>query len=201
MERTVSNVLTELIRVAASTLEMDVDSVPLEPCVPTKDPAHGDYQSNFAFRLGKAQRINPRDVAQRMVDALPEHAAVAKALVAGPGFINFTLNDEWLASDLSERASSDRFGTPQSGHGKTMVIDYSSPNVAKRMHIVVRLKHCPIVQDERHVVHVVEDNILVHTRIVSAQIRRNCSLHCLNARITADRSCKGVTGPRCPLEH
>ena len=135
MERTVSNVLTELVRVAASSMDMDVSSVPLEPCVPTKDPSHGDYQSNFAFRLGKALRTNPREVAQQMVDTLPEHPAVSHASVAGPGFINFTLDDAWLAADLSERASAERFGTPQSGRGQTMIIDYSSPNVAKRMHI------------------------------------------------------------------
>ena len=132
---TIAQQLTELVKQAADAAGHADSPVPLEPCVPTNDPRHGDYQSNFAFRLGKALRTNPREVAQAMVDALPSSGMVAGAEVAGPGFINFRLADDWLAADVLERLADPALGTPQPGAGKTMVIDYSSPNIAKRMHV------------------------------------------------------------------
>jgi len=132
---TVSDVLTTLIRAAAVSAGHGGSAVPLEPCVPTNDARNGDYQSNYAFRLGKSLRTNPRAVAQALVDALPEHPAIAKADVAGPGFLNLHLNDAWLAQHVCEMASDAHLGSPQSGEGRTLVIDFSSPNVAKRMHV------------------------------------------------------------------
>jgi arginyl-tRNA synthetase len=135
MARTTADLLTALIDQASQGAGLSDCPVSLETCVATKDPSHGDYQSNFAFRIGKALGQNPREVAAKVVNALPEHEAVAGVEVAGPGFINFRLTEAWLAAELVTRASSERFGTPQVGAGKTMVIDYSSPNIAKRMHI------------------------------------------------------------------
>ncbi|MFT4625551.1 MAG: arginyl-tRNA synthetase [Myxococcota bacterium] len=135
MSSTIADVLTALVQEAATAAGHADAPVPLEPCVPTKEASHGDYQSNFAFRLGRALRTNPRAIAQALVDALPANPVVRKAEVAGPGFINFHLDEAWLASNLETRADAERFGTPQLGAGKTLVIDYSSPNVAKRMHI------------------------------------------------------------------
>lgn len=135
MARTIADVLTALVAEAAAAAGYADAPVPLEPCVPAKDPKHGDYQSNYAFRLGRALRTNPRAVAQQVVDALPANDVIRAAEVAGPGFVNIRIDDAWLATDLAERVEAERFGTPQTGSGKTMVIDYSSPNVAKRMHI------------------------------------------------------------------
>jgi arginyl-tRNA synthetase len=128
-------VLTKLVEQAAVRAGHADAPIPVEPCVPTKDSSHGDYQSNFGFRLGRVLRTNPRVPAQALVDALPDNDIIQSAEVAGPGFINFRLSEAWLARDLTERVTAPRLGTPQSGTGKTMVIDYSSPNVAKRMHI------------------------------------------------------------------
>lgn len=135
MSSTVADALTELVRRAAAAAGHADAPVPLEPCVPTGNPAHGDYQSNFAFRLGKALRTNPREVAQALVDALPPSDLVARAEVAGPGFVNFHLRDEAIAREVVERVADPRLGAPDPGAGRTMVIDFSSPNVAKRMHV------------------------------------------------------------------
>jgi arginyl-tRNA synthetase len=131
---TVALLLTDLIATAADASGHGESPIPLEPCVPTNDARHGDYQSNFAFRLGKSLRTNPRAVAQTIVDNLPESPMVESATVAGPGFINFSLQSPWLAKHLTEVLSGPRLGLSPASD-KTLVIDYSSPNIAKRMHV------------------------------------------------------------------
>ncbi len=107
----------------------------VEPATPTNNPKFGDYQSNHAFRLGKAMRTNPRKVAEEVAAQLGEHPLVDKAAVAGPGFINFHLNPTAVAAHVAQQAASPTAGIPQEEGQPTVVIDYSSPNVAKRMHI------------------------------------------------------------------
>ncbi|MFK7929328.1 MAG: arginine--tRNA ligase [Myxococcota bacterium] len=131
----ISEELTALVAHARDAAGFADSPIPLEPVVATSDPRHGDYQSNFAFRLGKALRKNPREVAQAMVDALPESEWIDSAEVAGPGFINLTLNAERLAQDVVQRCATATLGAAQVPAGQTLVIDYSSPNIAKRMHV------------------------------------------------------------------
>ena len=130
---TVPQILTELVARGAEAAGYGDSPVPLEPAVASGSARHGDYQSNHAFRLGKAARTKPRAVAEAIRAALPPHPAVAEVEVAGPGFLNFRLSDDWLVRQLAEQCADPRFGmAPRSG---TVVIDYSSPNVAKRMHV------------------------------------------------------------------
>jgi arginyl-tRNA synthetase len=132
---TVADALTELVKQAAIAAGHGDSPVAMEPVVPTNDSKHGDYQSNFAFRLGKATKANPRALAEKIVASLPPSPMVAKAEVAGPGFVNLFLADAWLGAEVARRGADARLGTPATGAGKTMVIDYSSPNIAKRMHV------------------------------------------------------------------
>ena len=132
---TISQTLSELVVQAVDRAGHAGILETSEPAVPTQNPRFGDYQSNHAFRLGKAMRTNPRQVAETVVEQLGEHSAIEKAEVAGPGFVNFTLRDDWVADRVREQVTDPHGGIPQSGHGRTMVIDYSSPNVAKRMHV------------------------------------------------------------------
>ena len=106
----------------------------VEPLAPTGNPAHGDYQWNFAFRMAKILRTNPRALAEKLAAQI-QHPGVRKVEVAGPGFINLYLDDSFLLQVTRELASDPTLGVAQDGAGKTVIIDFSSPNVAKRMHI------------------------------------------------------------------
>lgn len=89
-----------------------------------------DLQCNAAMQLAKRLGRNPADVAAVITAAIATHPAVASAEVAKPGFVNVTLRDAWLAGHAADALS-----LRQVGAGQTVVIDYSSPNVAKPMHI------------------------------------------------------------------
>ncbi len=102
---------------------------------PATDPKFGDYQANGCMMLAKALGQKPRDLAQeiaRRVDLAPIAAAPE---VAGPGFLNLRLNDDWVAQQLQSLLTDPSGGIPPPAHPRTVVIDFSSPNVAKPMHV------------------------------------------------------------------
>ncbi|RYD18350.1 MAG: arginine--tRNA ligase, partial [Verrucomicrobiaceae bacterium] len=98
------------------------------------DLRFGDYQTNAAMVLAKAQKKNPRVLAQEIIDRL-ELSGLATADIAGPGFINFRILPEAYAARTAALIRDERLGVPAIGAGKTVVVDFSAPNVAKPMHV------------------------------------------------------------------
>lgn len=103
--------------------------------VPSKDSRFGDWQCNDAMGIAKRAGKNPRALADAVIQALPLPDILEKAEVAGPGFINLTLSNRALADGVESLSNDPHLGIPQSGANEKVVIDYSSPNVAKPMHI------------------------------------------------------------------
>jgi arginyl-tRNA synthetase len=103
--------------------------------VPSKDTRFGDWQCNDAMGIAKRAGKNPRALADEVIKALPLPEILEKVEVAGPGFINLTLSKTAVAAGVEALAADANLTVPQSGAGEKVVIDYSSPNVAKPMHI------------------------------------------------------------------
>jgi arginyl-tRNA synthetase len=116
---------------------------------PATDPKFGDYQCNVAMSLAKPLKAKPRDIAQRIVDAVSLEDIANPLEIAGPGFINIRLSNDFLARYLGDvpappaegtdaqrqAGAQDRLGMPPVEQPQTVVIDYSQPNIAKQMHV------------------------------------------------------------------
>ncbi|WP_018415016.1 arginine--tRNA ligase [Teredinibacter turnerae] len=101
----------------------------------SKKPGFGDYQANGAMAAAKAMKTNPRELAQSIVDSLDLSGVAEKVEIAGPGFINIHLENAWLARQLAESSSTANLAAQTEQEAQTVVVDYSSPNLAKEMHV------------------------------------------------------------------
>ena len=102
---------------------------------PSGDPKFGDYQANGCMALGKSRKQNPRDIAQGVATAVNLAPLADAPEIAGPGFLNVRLRDDWISKTLGDLISDDWLGIPAPERVKTVIVDYSSPNVAKPMHV------------------------------------------------------------------
>lgn len=124
--------------VAAAVAAGIPDASAFAPEVRTADPRHGDFQANGVLGHAKARKLNPRATAEQLVAALPASVREQFDLsIAGPGFINFTFKPAALLAWLRayDAAEPLRAGAAAAHAGQTWVVDYSSPNTAKQMHV------------------------------------------------------------------
>ncbi len=129
-------VLRERFRQPLALLSESPDEF-LEMIRPSQNPQFGDYQANFAMPLGKMLGKLPREIAHQVVSQTALADLCSKVDIAGPGFINLTLSDAEIVAGLKVAAVDDRLGIAPiaTDAKKTYVVDFSSPNAAKAMHV------------------------------------------------------------------
>jgi len=101
----------------------------------SNNPRFGDYQANVAMGLGKQLKRKPRDVAQQIVDHLDVDQFADNVEIAGPGFINVRLDDDFLDQTITQLACDESLGVTPASPRPRVVVDYLGPNMAKEMHV------------------------------------------------------------------
>src|SRR5438874_3690266 len=112
--------------------EADTSTVLVRPC---PDPKFGDYQSNALMALAKSRKMNPRQLAEEVVARLDVSELCEAVEIAGAGFLNFRLKPDALAQALQSAARGEHLFFEKTEKPRTVVVDFSSPNVAKPMHV------------------------------------------------------------------
>src|SRR3989344_9569301 len=119
--------LQKLIREACVALNFEAAEIAIEH---PENPEHGDYSTNVALVLAKKLNKSPREVAESIVSEIKPSKEIEKVETAGPGFINFFLSPQYFLKEVQEiLKKKKKYGTGKSK--KTVVIDYSGPNIAK----------------------------------------------------------------------
>jgi len=134
------NILTELkdrFQSALGPLVDDPDQLPdlLGMIRPAQNPEFGDYQANVAMPLGKKLGKPPREIAEQIIAALDVDDLCETPEIAGPGFINLRLKPDWLTSAVESARQDERLGCKPIAKPQKYIVDFSSPNVAKPLHV------------------------------------------------------------------
>ena len=135
----IANALEAQLREAMQRAFPEVDARLDPQLAPASKPEFGDFQANGALPLAKPLKQAPRQIAGAIVEALQADPAFAdlclEPQIAGPGFINLTIRPECLAAEVSARLGDPRLGVPEVQNDAAVVVDFSSPNIAKEMHV------------------------------------------------------------------
>ena len=133
LKELIESALASLI--AQQSLPADVSSADVQ-LERTKDRSHGDFASNIAMVLAKPAKMNPRQIATLIVDALPQHEMIEKVEIAGPGFINFSLSAssrQQVVADVLKKAG--QFGLSNYGNGQKVQVEFVSANPTGPLHV------------------------------------------------------------------
>lgn len=129
--------LSETLQKQATKILQEIvgDSAPEADVTQSTNEKFGHYQCNSAMKVAKELKISPRKVAEKIVEKWKPDGMVEKLEVAGPGFINITLTKEFLSREMTQVAADCRLGVPHLKKAKKVIVEFSSPNVAKELHV------------------------------------------------------------------
>ncbi len=133
------SLVQELSEHCASAIQRAFPDVAIDPTIyqvsPSKDARFGDYQCNGAMALARQLKRNPQDIAREIVNHLEVSHICEPPEIAGAGFINFRLKTSYLATTLAQIHRDPRLGIVPTPNPQKIVVDFSSPNIAKEMHV------------------------------------------------------------------
>ncbi len=140
MTNSIRSEISELVRAALDAAQesgalprADVEDMAIER--PQK-PENGDYSCSLAMKLARPMRMNPRAIGQAIVEALPPSEMVGRVWVAGPGFVNFSLDDGWLGAQVdSIIEAGDSYGSSNAGAGERVQVEFVSVNPTGPVHV------------------------------------------------------------------
>jgi len=135
MKTLIQNLLEQTVTLLQTQQILPVDVQPRITIDRTKDKSHGDFASNLALMLAKPAKQNPRALAELIVNNLPSSDLIINTEIAGPGFINFFINPNYLEQQIDSAFADTRLNVELTTQPQNIVIDYSSPNLAKEMHV------------------------------------------------------------------
>ena len=133
MKAIIEQLLSNTVEQLKTAGVLPADAAPRIQVDRTKEKSHGDFATNIAMMMAKPAKKNPRELAQLVIDQLAENAAITKVEIAGPGFINFFMNPDYLAQQIKSLLADEKSGVATPASPQTIVVDYSAPNVAKEM--------------------------------------------------------------------
>lgn len=139
---TIHHELESLFASAISTLLPDIspeEKAALVEVTQSTQPRFGDYQCNSAMKMSKLLKAKPRDVAEKIIQAIESISdpdqLIEKLEIAGPGFINITLTPYFLEKTVNTIKESPRLGIAEPQHAEKIIVEFSSPNIAKELHV------------------------------------------------------------------
>jgi arginyl-tRNA synthetase len=136
MKETVTRLLTEAVATLAGQGLLEIGAGEDVSAERTRDSAHGDFASNVAMKLAKGARCNPRELAAKIIQAMPECELLEKTEIAGPGFINFTFRKEAYYDLIDSIRSADgEYGKSGYGQGQKVMVEFVSTNPTGPLHV------------------------------------------------------------------
>lgn len=132
MNQSIENAINTKLATIFKTAELDTRFATVKP---SDRPDLSDFQCNGALALAKSLHKNPREIAQVIAAELEKDADIAAVSIDGPGFINISLDNKFIARTIDAMAADSRLGCVQTAHPKKIVMDFGGPNVAKALHV------------------------------------------------------------------
>jgi arginyl-tRNA synthetase len=135
MKEHITHLLEQTVAILKEQQVLPAEAQPRISVDRTRDKAHGDLATNLAMMMAKPAKKNPRELAQLIIDNLPASELVNRAEIAGPGFINIFLNQDWLAQQIDIALADPNLSVQKTAQPDNVIVDLSSPNLAKEMHV------------------------------------------------------------------